>query len=234
MRNLCLTILAQFILLTAFPQAGQLDPAFDPEGGTGNFVFSTTVQPNGKILAGGDFQTFAAANMRYVVRLEPDGSVDTGFNTGTGPNNYIRATAVQADGKALIGGFFTSFNGTPINRIARLNVDGTLDATFNIGSGAAAPVYKIVVQPDGKIIVCGQFLSFNGVPVHNIVRLNADGTLDPAFSLSGADGAIRDAALQSDGKIAIGGHFTACSGITRLRVAKLNADGTLDMSFDSQ
>ncbi|MFM9006926.1 MAG: delta-60 repeat domain-containing protein, partial [Flavobacteriales bacterium] len=65
-----------------------------------------------------------------------DGTLDAGFNPGTGADNIIYATALQTDGKIIIGGQFTSYNGTTRNSIARLNADGTLDASFNPGTGA--------------------------------------------------------------------------------------------------
>ena len=100
---------------------------------------------------------------------------------GTGLNNQIWAMALQADGKVLIGGMFTSYNGTSCNYLARLNSDGSFDGTFNTGTGPNGYVSAITVQPDGKILVSGQFSSFNGTSVLQITRMNPNGSLDPTF-----------------------------------------------------
>src|SRR5436305_323162 len=73
------------------------------------------------------FTTSASAN---------GGDLDAGFDPGTGANNSVLTTALQPDGKIIIGGAFTSYNSIGRNRIARLNVDGSLDAGFDPGTGA--------------------------------------------------------------------------------------------------
>src|SRR5581483_12146120 len=78
-----------------------------------------------------------------LARLNPDGTVDQTFNVGSGVNGPVYAMRIQADGKVLFGGDFTSVNGTPFNHIARVNSDGSLDLTFNSGSGADGVVYAI-------------------------------------------------------------------------------------------
>ena len=85
------------------------------------------------------------------------GTLDATFNSSTGANSDVETIAVQADGKIIIGGFFTSYNGTSRNRIARLNADGSLDATFNPGTGASGNssyfVQTTALQADGEIII---------------------------------------------------------------------------------
>jgi len=150
------------------------------------------------------------------------------------PNATVYAVAVQADGKILLGGSFTTVGGATRNRIARLNPNGSLDTGFN--PGAVGPVLAIAVQPDGRIIVGGQFTGLGGVfgttPRRQIGRLNADGSVDSTFD-PGANGPVQAIALQPDGKIVVGGGFTTMgeggTGVhTRNRIARLNADGTLD------
>jgi uncharacterized delta-60 repeat protein len=141
---------------------------------------------------------------------------------------------VQADGKILIGGNFTSINGTSRNSIARLNADGTLDASFLAsGAGANGPVFTLAVQSDGKILIGGDFTSFNGTARNCFARLNSDSTLDTTFLATGngASDQVFALALQSDGKVLIGGFFTTVNSTARNRIARLNTDGTLDTSF---
>ena len=104
---------------------------------------------------------------------------------------------------------------------------------FRVESGANGDVSALVVQSDGKIVICGDFTTVNGTARNRIARLNSDGTLDFTFLAtgSGANFAVNAAAFQSDGKIVIGGRFTTINGTTRNRIARLNSDGTLDASF---
>ncbi len=161
-----------------------------------------------------------------------DGSLDTGFNPGSGPNTGVQFLAVQPDGRTLIGGNFTSVAGTPINRIARLNADGTRDTGFTPGTGANGYT-RMTVQPDGKIILVGGFTTVNGVARNRIARLNADGSLDTTFDPgTGADNAVYHAIVQPDARIIVVGLYTSINGVARNRVARLNADGSVDTTFD--
>ena len=73
----------------------------------------------------------------------------------------------------MIGGRFTQVGGTPINRIARLNSDGSLDTTFDPGSGPTDRVYALAVQEDGKVLIGGAFNTVSGAARNHIARLNA-------------------------------------------------------------
>src|SRR5438309_1203319 len=110
---------------------------------------------------------------------------------GFDPNasSSVYATAVQADGKILAGGQFTSIGGQTRNRIARLNPDGTLDTAFD--PNANAPVNAIAVQADGKILVGGDFTNIGGQTRNRIARLNSDGTLDTTFDPNASGGSVR-------------------------------------------
>ena len=213
--------------------------------GTSANGFNTTVRksitlPDGKILVGGDFSVYGGYAIRGLIRLLPDGPLDTSFLVGTGfsGNGNVYTFTLLPDGKILVGGDFTAFNGTNnVNRIARLNSDGTLDTTFMTGTGFNSAVNSIKVQTDGKIIVGGSFTSFNGVTGNNrIVRLNADGTLDNTFTTgTGFNTTVQIIETQSDGKILVGGNFSSYNGTTSgvSRFLRLNADGSLDTSFVS-
>ena len=221
---------------------GTLDTAFNLGGtgindtGTNSGVSTVAVQSDGKILIGGDFTIYNGTTVNHLARLNTDGTLDTAFNSGgTGPDNEVLTIAVQSDGKILIGGAFNSYNGTVINKVARLKTDGTLDTAFNTGgTGANGDVYAIAFQSDGKVIVGGAFNSYNGVGANRLTRLNPNGTLDTAFNPgnSGADGTIQAVAVQSSGKIIVGGNFTSYNGITAKYIARLNTDGTLDTTFN--
>lgn len=106
-----------------------------------------------------------------------------------------------------------------------------VDPTFDVGSGANGIVEQVLQQPDGKVLICGNFTTFNGANKGYCARLNADGSIDPSFT-AGPGYWVRHMALQADGKIVIGGFFTTVEGIKRNRIARLNADGSLDASFN--
>lgn len=207
-----------------------------PLAGVGrNDVAVLAIQSDGKILIGGSFVNFSGTTRNRIARLNIDGTLDTTFlASGSGANGDVSALAIQSDGKIVIGGSFTSVNGTARNRLARLNSDGTLDTAFLAsGSGADSSVKKIVIQADGRILVGGSFTNINGTTRNSIARLNSDGTLDSGFlsSGTGATGSVLTLAVQSDGKVLIGGDFTNFNGTLRNRVARLNSDGTLDTAF---
>src|SRR5205814_1814819 len=123
----------------------------------------------------------SAAMLNFHSSAAQPGDLDPSFNPGTGPNDYVQAVAVQSDGKTLIGGQFTSVNGTTRNRIARLNVDGGVDLTFDPGGGANGRVNAILVQPNGRILIGGSFITVDGTTRTNVARLNANGSLDASF-----------------------------------------------------
>jgi uncharacterized delta-60 repeat protein len=187
--------------------------------GTNVSVSSIAVQSDGKLLVVGAFSP------GKIIRLNADGRVDSSFNPGTGPDSGISSVALQPDGKVLIGGYFSAVNGTIRNGIARLNANGSLDGSFDPGTGVGGFVYSIALQPDGKVLIGGDFTSVNGTNRTNIARLNANGSLDTSFNPgTGADGSVRAIALQSDGNVLIGGDFLTVNGVLRPHIARLYGD----------
>jgi len=158
------------------------------------------------------------------------GDPDSDF-TPPAPNYGIYSATLQPDGKILIGGDFTQVGTTERNHIARLNADGTLDASFDPGSGANQTVFSTAVQRNGKIIIGGWFSSVGGVPRNRIARLNADGTLDPTFNPN-PNSVVHITLMRSDGMILIAGDFTKVGSTACNKIARLNADGTLDPTFN--
>jgi uncharacterized delta-60 repeat protein len=152
---------------------------------------------------------FTVANSQDGANDSTFNPTDVGFGFGDGPNAKVICTAQQSDGKLIIGGEFTSYNGAPANYITRLNLDGTVDATFNAGTGPNNTVKTIAIQSDGKILIGGSFTNYNGANSQHILRLNTDGTKDTTF-VSGPgtiDNDINVIAIAPNGNIAIGGKF---------------------------
>ena len=241
--------------LRRYTPTGEVDPVFiQPDASVSVIV----PQDDGKIIVGGNFITYLDTPRANIARLNADGSVDNSFPaSGTGTDYSVYAATLQGDGKILIGGGFSTYNGVARSRLARLNGDGTLDETF-LASGAGvqrldsttrgATVQTINVMPDGKILVGGSFDHFNDVPAGNLVLLNTDGSVDETFQSVGTgapgvavgasgvlgmawDSAVDTIALQDDGKIIIAGSFTTYNGAPRNGIARLNADGTVDETF---
>ncbi|MBN1657755.1 MAG: Ig-like domain repeat protein [Anaerolineae bacterium] len=231
-----LTLALLLSLVSALPvhadlTPGHLDTGFDPGSGLDNEVLATIIQPDGKVLVGGNFTTAVGVPRLRIARLHADGSLDPTFDPGAGADDRVRALAVQPDGKVIVGGSFATLDGTPRARIARLDADGSLDTSFDPGADGA--VRAVAVQPDGKILLAGEFETVDGTPRSHIARLHTDGSLDTSFDPgTGPSGLVHDVALQPDGKVIIGGSFAEVGGVQRQRVARLHADGSLDTSFD--
>ena len=214
---------------------GTLDLTFNPGTGADPTIQTLSIQSDGKIIIGGNFTLFNGISRNSIARLNTDGSADTSFNSGTGFTGDIFSISLQTDGKIIIGGLFTSYNGITSKNIARINSNGTLDTTFITGTGANGNVYTTSIQSDGKVIIGGSFTTYNGTPSNFLNRLNTDGTLDTSFNIgTGTNGTIRTTSIQSNGKIIIGGTFTTCNGVSRNYIARINSDGTLDNSFDAE
>jgi uncharacterized delta-60 repeat protein len=226
---------------------GLPDPSFSIGSGVDGQVYAIAPYPTnsafaGKVLVGGLFAHFNGVAVTNLIRLNVDGSLDTSFNgnLGSGPNATVQALAIQLGGQVLLGGQFTSFNGTSINRICRLNPDGTMDTNFlaAVGVGVADhDVAAITIQPDGRIIVVGGFARANGLTRNCITRLLPTGAPDPTINFgSGANGDINAVLLQpADGKIVIGGAFTAydgypASGVARIYGGAETGSGTFSFS----
>jgi uncharacterized delta-60 repeat protein len=213
--------------------AGSLDTSFSPAAGGTNAIYALALQPDGKLLLGGEFRTLNHVSRNRVGRLNPDGTLDRSFNPLSGPNGVVRTMALQSDGRLVIGGFFTSVQGTNRNYLARLLADGAVDAFFNPGGGADNPVYAVALCPDGRIVVGGSFVTMNGIPRAGIALLETNGAVSASFNPgTGANGPVLAVAVQPDGKVLIGGDFTTVNGISRPHVARLNVDGSLDFTFD--
>jgi uncharacterized repeat protein (TIGR01451 family)/uncharacterized delta-60 repeat protein len=212
---------------------GSNDNFFNPPGGADDFISSIVVAPFGKILVGGAFSSFNGVQRNRIARINGDGTLDGTFNPGVGANGTVWSIALQPDGNVLIGGEFTSVNGTNCNYIARLGTNGVLDATFDSSTGPNAPVLTMALQPDGRVLIGGEFTAVGGVPRNRIARLNANGSLDMTFDPgSAADGVVHSIARQSDGRVLLAGAFTHLHDTSRSSIGRLNSDGSLDLGFD--
>lgn len=162
-----------------------------------------------------------------------DGALDNTFNVGSGANQNVYLAKQLADGKILIGGQFTNYNGNASNAIARLNNDGSFDNTFNIGSGIDFRVLDALIETDGKIVIVGEFYQFNGINRNCILRLNMDGTLDTSFNITTSNIIEIGKVSKQNDKYIITGSFTSINNNPSNHIARLNYDGTSDLTFNS-
>ncbi|WP_343634867.1 T9SS type A sorting domain-containing protein [Fluviicola sp.] len=229
-----------------FSQAAAIDPTFSIGTGFNGEIRSMVAQTDGKIICVGLFTSYNGTTANNIIRLNPNGSVDLTFNTGgSGANQGINDVILQSDGKILIGGHFSTYNGVSRVNIARLNTDGTLDASFNAGTGSLSSmsyVNAIRLQTDGKMVVGGSFDDFNGnMYVHNIMRLNSNGSIDLTFGSVnipyGFNGVVTDLVVDFFGKITAVGQFTSYNvGSTQypsVKIARINSNGTFDATFST-
>jgi uncharacterized delta-60 repeat protein len=219
--------------LARLETTGALDPTFNAGVGLDGAVYALALQPDGGMLVGGVFANAYGVSRNSIARLTAAGTVDTSFNPGLGANGPVNAIALDAAGAVYIGGDFTTVNGVPRPRIARLLSNGALDAAFDPGSGFDATVYALAVTPTGEVFVGGSFTSYNGAGAARLVRLLPTGARDAAFNPgSGADDFVSALVLQPDGKVLVGGAFVNFNGQVRNRLARLNADGSFDTTVN--
>lgn len=233
---------------------GSIDTTFN-SGGTGitgvvgtnsNVVSAIKVLSNGYILAGGDFNWYNGVQRNGLVKIKPDGSIDTTFSMPVlaGYKNTITDIAIQPDGKILlIGYFFMPPNGI-YRSLIRLLSDGSIDTSFTTGdlTGSIShtqigvggyPLSKVKLQPDGKIIVCGAFTKYNGTTVNCIVRLLSNGVVDSSFiTTTGVNRKILEVMMEaSTNKLIIGGEFDMFGSTAIKKMIRLNTNGSIDNTF---
>ncbi|MHC1765981.1 MAG: delta-60 repeat domain-containing protein [Verrucomicrobiia bacterium] len=221
---------------------GSLDTSFDPglgaqaklvEGDDKDpFIFAVAVQPSGKILIAGNFRTYNGVLRNGIARLNSDGSLDTGFEVGSGFDSWGRSLLLLPNDQVIVTGWFTRYNNAAYNRMVRLNPNGTADESFRPSFGDKTAIYASVLLPDGTMIASGHSLNEQGLFRREIARLNPDGTADPAFAAALND-RTETIYLQRDGRFIVGGFFSLANGINRRGLARFNPDGTLDESFQA-
>ncbi|MBI2514188.1 MAG: hypothetical protein HYV96_19625 [Opitutae bacterium] len=231
---LAFLLLAGLTALLVLPaRAADLDVAFDADARAFGLGLGIATQPDGKVIVGGSFSRADRGEVSYLARFNADGTLDPTFNVGASLNGIVRSIAVQSDGKIVIGGSFTAYGATARNNIARLNADGSLDTTFNPGTGFNGEVIGLALQSDGKIVAVGAFTTFAGTTRNRVARLTTAGAYDTTFVTgSGANDIVWDVALQSNGQAILVGKFTTYNGTARNRIVRLTATGGLDSTFN--
>ncbi|NBV21051.1 MAG: hypothetical protein EBS05_03895, partial [Proteobacteria bacterium] len=214
----------------------------NPNPGANNAVYATAAYTNrastnfGKVIIVGDFTAVNSNVRNRVARLNPDGSLDGTFDPGTGADDAVFAVAIQPDEKVLIAGRVASYNSVGRAGVARINNDGSLDGTFDPGTGADAQVTAMALQTDGNIVLAGNFTHFNSIVRNGLVRLTTAGAVDISFDAgAGPNGTVYALGLSPNlagtQTIYLGGDFTSVAGVPRPRVARLLPTGGVDGAF---
>lgn len=210
-----------------------IDESFNYGTGLNGEFFTIVIQSDNKIILGGSFTTYQGVSYNRIIRLNSDGSVDSSFNIGTGFNDTVNRIELQSDGKILVVGNFTTYQGTTRNRIVRLNNDGSYDSTFNIGTGFNNNANSLAIQRDGKVLVGGAFTTYQATTRNRIIRLNSDGSVDTSFNIGTGFGSntVSKILIQSDEKIIASGSFAQYQGVNYNGLIRLNTNGSIDTSF---
>lgn len=218
--------------ITRLNPDGSIDQNFKSGLGANDAIRASLLLPDGKIIIAGEFYNYDGHHIIRIARLNSDGTLDTSFDPGLSTNDDIYNISLQPDGKIIIGGYLYTYNGIPIKRMARINTDGSLDTSFNLGIIPGNWIQNSIVQPDGKILIFTDSINYNSQ--YQVARLNADGSLDTTFTMTKTNSSvIASVYLQSDGKIIIAGGFTSVNGVTKNSIARLNSDGSVDTSFNN-
>ncbi|PRD66257.1 hypothetical protein [Malikia granosa] len=245
-------------------------------GASSDDAKAVAIQADGKIVVAGNSTPVGGSSNVVLARLNANGTLDKTFgadgNADGTPDGVVQlsfgagddavdAIAIQKDGKIVVAGDTTSNTGGSQNMVvARVNADGSLDASFGAGTADGTPdgvvslslgagndeAKAVVIQADGKIVIAGNTVGSDGSSNIAVARLKGDGSLDATFGAGNADGTpdgvvavslsngndkAKAVALQADGKILVGGVTIGADKSSNVAVARLNSDGTLDASF---
>jgi uncharacterized delta-60 repeat protein len=240
---------------------GTLDTTFDGDGKVTatNFVFTSTgtdvaVQPDGKIIAVGRPNSIGTSILRYNTNGTPDTTFDGDGRADLSSPDFGNAVAIQTDGRIIVGGRARDLANNRDFAIARLNVNGSLDTTFDIDGIASADIgapilnavstddalTDILIQPNGKIIAVGTTQLGIGTSLHTgVARFNTNGSLDTTFHASGRVSTFDEfqlvdvsesgkaVALQPDGKIIVAGEYNLFENQIDVMVLRFLGEGTL-------
>ncbi len=202
---------------------------FEQEGA--GSILAALRLPDGKFLIGGDFTRLGTTERLFLARLEADGSVDVSY-TPPVLSAPVRAITAHTDGKIYIGGEFAFVNTRRSGGLVRLKADLTVDPDFPVGQGFDSPVLALIVQPDGKVIVGGEFNAYGAGSATLLARLNTDASLDSTLRYDNTITAVRALRLQPDGKVLVaGGNLPTANSSGDGYVTRLLASGGTDWTW---
>lgn len=220
---------------------GKVDEDFNSTIGSGadNTIMAVALLPDERIVIGGSFLNFNGVKSPYLTVLDPSGKMDASFALqGESFNDEIYDIGIQSDGKIIVVGAFTSYDGNQVGHIARLNQDGSLDTDFSsVKNGANDFTWTVEIASDDAIYIGGEFTTYNGSEATRFAKLDKNGQHDASFDtqkgVSGNSPIVFDIALSGD-QVFLAGNFEAYDGAERGHIASANKDGSINKDFDTE
>ena len=209
---------------------GTRDASFDVWIWRNNNVRAIVVQSDGKIILWWGFTISSWVTTNRIVRLHSNWTRDYSFTIWSWFTEQINDIYMTEDEKFFVWWLFTGYNWVAANSIIKLNNDGTIDTSFNIGNWFNNDVRNIKIQRDGKILVWWLFTGYNWATANNIIKLNSDGTIDTSFDIGNwFDAAIHSLTIQKDDKIIVWGDFTSYKSISGWYLARLHGNSLVSL-----
>jgi len=200
-------------------------------------VSTIFIQADDKILIGGSFTKYRGIACKKIIRLLANGDIDNSFIYGSGFNYPVSKILELSDGRIMVGGSFSTYNGNNCNNLVILTQNGSVDLSFNSGQGlsGAYSIDDFIELSTSKFLVAiGSLDTWNNQNLDGLIRLNPDGSVDGSYDLSEKfDRSVTDVILLSENKILVSGFFTKkgnhnCKGLVRL-----DSNGQIDLSFST-
>jgi uncharacterized delta-60 repeat protein len=218
---------------------GTKDTDFDNSVGFGNGEVRAIYidEDTDKIYVGGNFTSYKGQTENYIIRLNPDGTKDTGFDNSTGFNNTVNCIIKNPQTTEIfVGGNFTTYKGQTNNCIIKLAADGSKVENFDnsIGFGGTGPSVTTILFVENKLYVGGTFTLYKSVSNNRIIRLNLDGSKDTAFvNGTGFDNSVQTIIVAPNNHIYAAGTFGSYKGVSTNtnKLVRLNNIGTRDVTF---
>ncbi|HQQ96158.1 MAG TPA: FG-GAP-like repeat-containing protein [Cyclobacteriaceae bacterium] len=198
--------------VTRLDPTGATDASFQIVEGADDMVTDILLQSDGKIIVIGLFTHYNDVPYRGIVRLNPDGTIDTSFNPygisqvgsaaglGIQPNKGF----VQPDGKIVIAGYFADVNHANKISMVRLNTDGSVDCTFDTGTGPDTSIYDVAQQTDGDILIVGDFTIYDGTTRYGFARVKNSTTNTLTITQQPSDAIVCDGSTATFNALATG------------------------------
>lgn len=198
---------------------------------------SLYLQNDGRLIVMGSFTTYNGVFNSRIIRLNPDGSIDNTFNSGTGFNNFTEGILLDSFGNMFILGLFATYDGYTSPRLVKLLPDGSKDTSFNIGAGFNNTTISGVMLSDNSMVISGYFTSYKGVTVSKaIIKLLPNGNVDPSFNGgTGYNNSVGKpiflSKIDGDPNILTVGDFTTYKGVSYGYMVKIQPNGSPDAAF---
>ena len=180
---------------------------------------------------------YSGSAITRIARINTDGTRDLTYNAGTGLSNSAYSIAIQSDDKTIVGGDFVTYSGSSVNRLVKINTDGTRDLSFSPGTGQNGGIYSLKLLSDNSLLIAGVFTTYSGSTANRLVKINSNGSRDNSFVVgtgpsgwgSNSVGAI---SLDKNSNPYIASNFITYSGSSARHIAKLKSNGNIDSTFN--